>query len=99
MQPLTYLSHQGNGTMACGDLTDNNQGESYTVSFVEDSTLDHRMIQGLEGVSFPYGNDIDLSRPLDKGEQVLAWAEYETDSCVVRTPAVVALDPDMLLPW
>ena len=48
---------------------------------------------------FEYGNDIDLTRPLDKGEQVLAWAEYETTSCVVRTPAILALDPELMLPW
>ena len=102
MSPMTYLTWHGNGTVACGAWIDNNQGESYTVRF--DEAIDpivgpHPMIVGLEQLSFEYGNDIDLTRPANHGEQVLAWASYETRSCVLRTPAIVALDPELLLPF
>lgn len=98
MEPLTYLSWFGNGTIACGAHIDNNSGESYHVQ-LDDSASAHPMTAGLEDLSFEYGNDIDLTRPLDAGEQVLAWASYSTSDCVVKTPAIVALDPELLQPW
>ena len=99
MEPLTYLSWQGNGTIACGAQIDNNNYDSYAVSVAPEYATNHPMLAGLEQLEFKYGNDIDLTRALNKGEQVLAWAEYETQSCVVRTPAIVALDPELLLAW
>src|SRR5690606_32547173 len=99
MEPLTYLSWQGNGTSACGVRTDNNKGENYQVTFEIPSSHPHPIAAGLETLAFEYGNDIDLTRPLDKGERVLAWASFSTDTCEVRTPAVVALEPDELLAW
>jgi len=98
MRPLTYLSWLGNGTVACGAYIDNNEGEAYTVKVDGELASSHPLTIGLAGESFTYGNDIDLTRPLDAGEQVLAWATFETRSCVVRTPAIVALDPDLLAP-
>ena len=98
MRPLTYLSWEGNGTVACGAWIDNNEGEAYTVSFDADGAAEHPLTLDLAGKSFEYGNDIDLTRGVNAGEEVLAWATYETQSCVVRTPALVALDPDLLSP-
>jgi hypothetical protein len=99
MEPLTYLAWKGNGTSTCGYLTDNNEGKNYQVKFDVPITDPHPMAAGLEGKAFEYGNDIDLTRPLGKGEQVLAWANFTTDTCEVRTPVVVALEPDDLLAW
>jgi hypothetical protein len=96
MQPLTYLEHLNNGTVSCGVLTDNDAGSSYEVHF-EDA--DHPMLAGLAGADMLYGDDIDHAQPLDRGEQVLAWASFEYENCKVRTPAVVALEPDDLLAW
>ncbi|HVI00998.1 MAG TPA: hypothetical protein VM869_19910 [Enhygromyxa sp.] len=99
MEPLTYLVWGGNGTTTCGVPTDNNAGESFEVAFEIPTANPHPMAAGLELLSFPYGNDIDHTRPLGKGERVLAWASLKTDTCEVRTPAVVALEPDDLLAW
>jgi hypothetical protein len=99
MEPLTYLAWQGNGTTACGVKTDNNKGANYTVTFEIPTAQPHPMAAGLEQLSFEYGNDIDLTRPLGKGERVLAWATFAKGDCEVRTPAIVALEPDELLAW
>lgn len=99
MEPLTYLEWHGNGTTACGMKTDNNKGASYTVTFEIPSSQPHPMAAGLEQLSFQYGNDIDHTVPLGKGERVLAWATLATQRCEVRTPVVVALEPDELLAW
>lgn len=99
MEPLTYLAWQDNGTNACGLHTDNNQGSTYAVKFEIPTSDPHPMATGLEQLSFKYGNDIDLTRPLEKGERVLAWAYVETETCELRTPAVVALEPDDLVAW
>jgi hypothetical protein len=97
MEPLTYLDWQNNGTVACGRTTDNNRGANYSVSF--ESSSSHPILAGLAGHAFEYGNDIDHSVPLDRGEQVLAWARFSRGSCSVETPVVVALDPDALVAW
>ena len=101
MTPMTYLGWKGNGTVACGAHIDNNRGDSYTVTFGDEAGgVSHPIAAGLEGLSFQYGNDIDLTRGINKGEQVVAWASYETRSCALRTPAIVALDPELLeLPY
>jgi hypothetical protein len=95
MEPLTYLSWQGNGTIACGALIDDSVADTYTVEMTEL----HPILTGLRGVSFEYGNDIDSTLPLGRGEQVLAWASHETADCAVRIPVVVALDPGELSFW
>jgi hypothetical protein len=99
MEPLTYLSWQGNGTIACGALIDGYIADRYTVEMLPTPTEFHPIMVGLRGVSFEYGNDIDSTLPLGKGERVLAWASHEMPGCAVRIPVVVALDPDELLPW
>jgi hypothetical protein len=99
MEPLTYLSWKGNGTSTCGYVTDNNAGKNYEVFFDVSTTNPHPMAEGLERVTFEYGNDIDLTRPLGKGEQVLAWASFNSETCETRTPVIVALEPDDLLAW
>ncbi len=96
MQPLTYLDWQNNGTVSCGRMTDNNQGANYQVEF---GTGAHPVLRGLEGLNFEYGNDIDHSIPLVRGEKVLAWASVERGNCLVETPVVVALDPEFMLAW
>ena len=70
MLPYTFLHYEGNGTSTCGHPTDNNNGESYRITFTEGSG--HLLAAGLEGVSFLYGDDIDHSSPADDGEEVLA---------------------------
>lgn len=99
MEPLTYLSWQGNGTIACGALIDGNVADTYTVEMFSDAIEAHPIMTGLQGLTFEYGNDIDSTVPLGKGERVLAWATHENLGCVVRTPVVVALEPDELMPW
>ncbi|MFV8755266.1 hypothetical protein ACNOYE_32350 [Nannocystaceae bacterium ST9] len=96
MQPLTYLDWDNNGTVSCGRTTDNNQGANYIVEF---NSGNHPILRGLEGMNFEYGNDIDHSVPLGKGENVLAWGYVKRTGCQVKTPVVVALEPDELLAW
>jgi hypothetical protein len=98
MEPLTYLEWQGDGTIACGEKIKKN-GESYTVSFAGSTATPHPISAGIEGLTFMYAGDIDLTVPLGKGEQVVAWASYTKGDCDVRTPAVVALEPDLLVAW
>jgi hypothetical protein len=76
MEPLTNLEFLNNGTRTCGEMTDNNEGENYAVLL---NTASHPVIAGLEGLSFEYGNDIDHTRPLGLGEQVLASASFEVE--------------------
>jgi hypothetical protein len=99
MEPLTYLSWQGNGTIACGALIDDNLGGTYTVEMLPEPSEPHPIMTGLRGVTFEYGNDIDTTVPLGKGERVLAWATHEARGCDERIPVVVALDPDGLWHW
>ncbi len=90
---FTFVEHISNGTTTCGYPTDNNTGNSYRVTFEEDTG--HLLGAGLEGLSFLYGDDIDHSRPVGDGERVLAWAVLDDDaSCEVRVPVVIALDLD-----
>jgi hypothetical protein len=98
MEPLTYLAWQGNGTVGCGARIGDDIAATYTVEMVSDATEFHPIMTGLQGVTFEYGNDIDSTVPLGRGERVLAWATHEMPGCVVRTPVVVALEPDELMP-
>ena len=89
---LVHLEHHSNGTQTCGVRTDNNQGESYLVTF--DSTA-HPVLTGLRDLHFLYANDIDHSSPLGLGEEVLAWAELDPAlqcECDVHTPVIVVKD-------
>ncbi len=91
MSPLTSLDFHRNGTQTCGVHTDDNEGEAYDVVL---ETGTHPLIAGLSGVSFSYGDDIDHTTPLGQGEEVLAWASMPSEfNCDLRTPVIVAVDP------
>jgi hypothetical protein len=87
--PLTHLRHQENGTSACGVGIDNQKGGRYRVSM---NTETHPVIEGLEGLSFLYGDDIDKSEALD-GTEVVAWAAVENKPSCARRPVVTAFTP------
>jgi hypothetical protein len=87
--PLTHLRHLENGTSACGVGIDNQKGGRYRVSM---NTATHPVIEGLEGTSFLYGDDIDKSEPLD-GTEVVAWATVESKPGCERRPVVTAFTP------
>ncbi len=94
LSPLTYLENIDNGSSFCGVSIDNNSGGGqYRVTFTDDA---HPVIDGLQGQSFTYGDDIDHSVPLAQGEEVLAWATLDGDdgSCEMRSPVVVTFGPE-----
>lgn len=93
LSPLTYLENIDNGTRFCGVDIDNNSGGKYRVTF---EGSDHPVIAGLQGESFTYGDDIDHSRPLGQGEEVLAWATLDGDqgSCREQSPVVITFGPE-----
>ncbi len=91
---LTLLDHQNNGTSTCGEKTDNNAGKSYEV---KTTTSTHPVLDMIEGITLTYSNDIDHSSPAMRGEEVLAWATLENaPNCMVRTPVVLAYDPNTM---
>jgi hypothetical protein len=87
--PLTHLRHQENGATACGVGIDNGKGGRYRVTMNSDA---HPVIEGLEGTSFLYGDDIDKSEALD-GTEVVAWATVENKPNCARRPVVTAFTP------
>lgn len=87
--PLTHLRHQDNGTSACGVGIDNQIGGRYRVAMNVET---HPVIAGLEGTSFLYGDDIDLSEALD-GTEVVAWATVESKASCAKRPVVTAFTP------
>lgn len=95
MSSFTGLLYENNGTSFCGRHIDNNATPDKYQVMINDSA--HPVIAGLEGASFLYGNDIDVSSPADAGEEILAWAngvdasgevfcEREIPVISVRTP-------------
>lgn len=89
--PLTHLEYIDNGTQYCSQDTDNNVGAHYVVEMV---THFHPVIDGLEGISFAYGDDIDTSNPIHEDEIVLAWTsrvDICDDICAPK-PVIVALE-------
>ncbi len=90
MTPLTHLHNIDNGTAACGELTDNNAGKAYDVTFDGPA---NPLTSGLAGTSFSYGDDIDQSTVEGAGVQVLATARLSSGSCTVATPAITVFDP------
>jgi len=90
MAPVTHLDYVDNGTDACGTHIDNDQYGHYLVTI---SDADHAILRGLNGVSFPYGNDIDNSTPRNEGEQVLATATVQGDDTCPPRPVIVVHDP------
>lgn len=89
---LTHLEFVNNGTRNCGQVTDNDSGASYLVDIVSET---HPVIDGLEGITFPYGDDIDKSIALNEGEKVLAWTSSIDGTCPCEfdpRPVIIALD-------
>jgi hypothetical protein len=87
--PLTHLRHVENGASACGVGIDNGKGGRYRVTMNADT---HPVIEGLEGASFLYGDDIDNSEALD-GTEVVAWATVEGKANCPRRPVITAFTP------
>lgn len=87
---FTNLDYQGNGVTTCGDQTNNNVGNNYTVEFDTDPIS---ILDGLRAESFEYGNDIDHTTRLNAGENVLAEASYSSGNCSETFPAITAVDP------
>ncbi len=89
--PLTRLHNVDNGTDACGVHIDNLKGGRYRVTMNADT---HPIINGLEGESFLYGDDIDLATTTGDDTEVVAWATVEgaKGKCEKR-PAVTAFTP------
>ena len=89
--PLTHLTQIDNGTDACGVHIDNGQGGKYRVTM---NQATHPVIEGIEGASFLYGDDIDSATPTGPETEVVAWATVEgaKGSCEKR-PAVTAFTP------
>lgn len=93
-EPFLNLEHKRNGTRTCDVPTDNNVGESYKVTFENQS---HKVISHLQGKTFYYANDIDHSQPMGLGEKILAWAQLDPRlgcNCTLVTPVVVAREVD-----
>ncbi len=87
--PLTHLRHVENGTSACGVGIDNLKGGRYRVTMNSET---HPVIEGLEGASFLYGDDIDKSVALD-GTEVVAWATVEGKASCEKRPVITAFTP------
>lgn len=93
MQPLTHLRWEDNGTWFCGQPTDNNAGEAYQVALGEGP---HPLLEGIEGSTFLYGDDIDTTVAEEAGE-VLATATLDPAAAAGRecatVPVVLAWEP------
>ena len=95
MAPLTHLNHKDNGTNACGTAVDNRKGGKYVVKI--DSGA-NPIGAGLEGIEFPYGNDIDRSVARGEGETVVSATVSVLDGkgkvvCTDNRPVVVGYQP------
>lgn len=87
---LTGLVHGDNGTSACGRSIDNRAGGTYDVDIIVE---DHAITRGLAGTTFSYGNDIDLSFPLNDDVAVLATAVPRGVPTCAPRPVIVGYDP------
>lgn len=88
--PLTRLSHIDNGVKYCGVNIDNLTGGRYEVTFNQQR---HAAIEGLEGQSFLYGDDIDSTTPIDERTEVLAWATTQGVAGCALKPVITVFDP------
>jgi hypothetical protein len=88
--PLTRLHNVDNGTEYCGEAIDNGSGGRYRVTL---ETGSHPVLEGLEGTSFLYGDDIDTATLADDGGEVLAWATVEGKSDCARKPVMTVYTP------
>ena len=87
---FTGLEWIDNGTTTCGDTTDGNVGNNYTVTYSQEPVS---ALEGLRGQSFEYGNDIDHTAQVGQGERILATATYQSGECQETYPAAVAFSP------
>lgn len=86
---LTHLTPGHNGTDACGTWTDNNAGAMLEVELGEG----HPLLEGIEHMSFLYGDDIDVSTPVGGGELVLGDATLAGGSCAETRPVLTVYQP------
>lgn len=86
---LTHLTHGHNGTDACGIRTDNNAGALLAVELGEG----HPLLEGIEHMSFLYGDDIDVSTPVADGAAVLGAATLPGSGCAESRPVLTAYKP------
>jgi hypothetical protein len=86
---LTHLAYEHNGVTTCGQRTDNNAGATLAVTLGEG----HPLLEGLEGATFGYGDDIDQSSPTGTGEVILGEARLSSGACTAVRPVVSAYAP------
>jgi hypothetical protein len=87
---LTHLAFQHNGTTTCDVPTDNNQGDSLSVSF----SPAHPLTAGIEQATFLYGDDIDQSSPTNTGEVVVGRGTYDDGKkCTASRPVLSGYQP------
>ncbi len=89
MAPLTHLDWIDNGVRECGALVNNDKHDAYSVTL----SADHPMLNGIDGSTFLYGDDIDFTRPRGEGEEVLASANLSNGSCREDRPVLVGWNP------
>lgn len=78
LAPLTRLDFDDNGNTFCGAWTDAGGTDPWHVRF----SGDHPLLTGLDGKSFDYADDIDVTLPRGEGEVVLASASLpDHDDC------------------
>ncbi len=99
MRELTGLEHINNGTQYCSKNTDNGtKGKSdgtdtYTVTF---GAGPHPILEGIEGATLVYDDDIDTAKVVPPTAEVLATAtvpQGNNRTCEAK-PVIVAYTPD-----
>jgi hypothetical protein len=88
MTPLTGLDFIDNGTTGCGTQIDNNAGGDYRVVL---GAGPHRLLQGLEGTEFEYGDDIDRTTAPATTTVVADAGVVGKPTCTPR-PVITAFD-------
>jgi hypothetical protein len=95
MAPLTRANFTDNGTQACKTTIDNRRGGKYVVAM---TAANHPVSAGLDGVTFTYGNDIDLVVPRGEGEAVISATVSVLNAkgkevCKESRPVVIVYQP------
>jgi len=89
MESLTRLQNIDNGTSYYGVNIDNNQGQTYEVSFIEGTVL----TEGIGNFTFEYGNDIDTAQPIAQGMSVAAECTVQGSTHPMK-PVITAFSPE-----
>ena len=89
MESLTRLVYIDNGTEYYGHDIDNDEGDAYAVTLANNA---HPVVDGIEGITFRYGNDIDTTEAGSAQVTVLATATVEGTSLDAK-PAIAAYSP------